>query len=306
MRFTGPFDVDLHVHTTASDGTCTPTKAVELAARKGTRVLAVTDHDSILGVDEAMVAGARLDGSTGLTTGVEVVPAIEFSTRDEPDRDFMELHLLGYFIDPDDPALKETLERTIQGRVEQKRSVIRNLQQLGFDTPEEEVFALAQGVPGKPHIFEVVLRHSPGRVANRQQFFDEYLNVGGQAHVPRPFELSLAEAIQVVLAAGGVPVLAHPAAYSKVKDPMGVVRRAVPLGLRGIEVNYPYNKSRRHYGIPKTELQALIRRFDALADELNLLKTGGSDFHGDRKPIELGEMGMVYEDYLHFKKACGR
>jgi len=198
------------------------------------------------------------------------------------------------------------LERTIQGRVEQKRSVIRNLQKLGFDLPEEEVFALVKGVPGKPHIFEVVLRHNPVRVANRQQFFDEYLNVGGQAYVPRPFELSLAEAIQVVLAAGGVPVLSHPAAYSKAKDPMGVVRRAVPLGLRGIEVNYPYNKSRRHYGIPKAELQALIRRFDALADELSLLKTGGSDFHGDRKPIELGEMGMVYEDYLRFKEASGR
>ena len=294
----GPFDVDLQVHTTASDGTCTPTEVVELAARKGIRALAVTDHDSLLGVDEAMVSGARL--------GVEVVPAIEFSTRDEPDKDFMELHLLGYFIDLDDPALIETLERTIQGRVEQKRSVIRNLQKLGFDTPEEEVFALVKGVPGKPHIFEVVLRHNPVRVANRQQFFDEYLNVGGQAYVPRPFELSLAEAIQVVLAAGGVPVLAHPAAYSKVKDPMGVVRRAVPLGLRGIEVNYPYNRSRRHYGIPEAELQALIRRFDALADELSLLKTGGSDFHGDRKSIELGEMGMVYEDYLRFKEASGR
>lgn len=296
MRHTGPFDVDLQVHTTASDGTYTPAKVVELAARKGIRVLAVTDHDSVLGVAEAMAAGERL--------GVEVVPAVEFSTRDEPDKDFMELHLLGYFIDPADPALNETLGRVIQGRVEQKRSVIKNLQTLGFDVPEEEVFARAGGVPGKPHIAEVVLRRNPGRFASRQQLFDEYLNVGGKAHVPRPFELSLAEAIQVVSASGGVPVLAHPAAYSKVKDPMGVVRRAVPLGLRGLEINYPYDKSRRHHGISQAGLQALIRRFDALAGELALLKTGGSDFHGDRKPIELGEMGMAFEDYLRFKEAA--
>lgn len=298
MQLTGPFDADLQVHTTASDGTCSPAKVVELAARKGIRVLAVTDHDSVLGVAEAMVAGARL--------GVEVVPAIEFSTRDEPDKDFMGLHLLGYFVDPDDPALNETLDRVMQGRVEQKRLVIRSLQKLGFDVSEEEVFALASGVPGRPHIAEVVLRRYPGRFTSVQQFFDEYLNVGGKADIPRPFELLLEEVIQVVLAAGGVSVLSHPAAYPGVKDAMSMVRRAVPLGLCGIEVNYPYDKNHSHLGISEAESQVLVRRFDALADELGLLKTGGSDFHGDRKPIELGEMGMIYEDYLCFKAACGQ
>ena len=298
MQIEGPFDVDLQTHTTASDGTCTPTEVVELAARKGVRVVGITDHDSIRGLAEAMTAGARL--------GVEVVPAVEFSTRDEPDKDLMELHLLGYFVDPDDPALNETLTRVIQGRLDQKRQQIRRLQELGFDVPEEEVFALTDGAPSRSHIAEVLLRRNPHRVASRQQLFDEYLSAGGKAYVPRPFELSLAEAIQVVLAAGGVPVLSHPADYPHVRDPVGVVRRAVRLGLRGIEVNYPYHKGRRHRGISQAGLQALIRRFDALADELGLLKTGGSDFHGRRKPIELAEMGMVYEDYLHFKEACGR
>ncbi len=298
MRLEGPFDVDLQVHTTASDGTCTPAEVVALAARQGIRALAVTDHDSILGVAQARAAGARL--------GVEVAPAIEFSTRDEPEKDFMELHLLGYFIDLDDATLQETLERVIQGRWAQKRQVIENLHKYGFYVPEEEVMALVNGAPGAPHIFEVVLRHNADRVAGRQQFFDEYLCVGGKAHVPRPFELSLAEAIQVVLAAGGAPVLSHPANYPHVHDPMGVVRRAVSLGLRGIEVNYTYDKNRHYRGISKAERQAIIRRFDALADELGLLKTGGSDFHGGHKPIDLGEMGMAYEDYLRFKKACGR
>jgi len=297
MQLTGPFDVDLQVHTTASDGTCSPTEVVERAVRNGVRALAVTDHDSLLGIAEAMAAGEWM--------GVEVLPAIEFSTRDEPDKDFMELHLLGYFIDLASPALKETLGRIMQGRLDQKRAVIGNLQRLGFNVPEEEVFAPTDGVPGKPHIFEVVLCRNSDRVAGRQQFFDEYLNVGGKAHVPRPFELSLEEAIQVVLDAGGVPVLAHPGAYSKVRNPVGVVRRAVTLGLRGLEVNYPYDKTRYYDGISKAELRALIRRFDVLADELGLLKTGGSDFHGDRKAVELGEAGMVYEDFLAFKESCG-
>jgi len=305
MQLIGPFDVDLQVHTTASDGTCTPTEVVELAARKGIRALAITDHDSILGVAEATVAGARLGGSTALTAGVEVVPAIELSTRDEPDKDLMELHLLGYFIDPDDPALNETLKHVIQGRVEQKRSQIQKLQELGFDVPEEEVFALAGGAPSRSHIAEVLLRHNPDRVTGKQQLFGEYLSARGKAHVPRPFELSLEEAIQVVAATGGVPVLSHPADYPHVRDPVGVVRYAASLGLRGIEVNYTYDKNRRHFGVSKAELHTLIRRFDALADELGLLKTGGSDFHGDRKPIELGEMGLVYKDYLRFKAACG-
>ncbi|MFZ5915816.1 MAG: PHP domain-containing protein [Chloroflexota bacterium] len=298
MDTRGPFDVDLQAHTTASDGTCSPSQVVELAAARGLRALAITDHDSVLGVHEALAAGARL--------GVEMAPAIELSTRDEPDKDFMELHLLGYFVDPDDAALNETLVRVIQGRVAQKRQQIQRLQQLGFDVPEEEVFALADGVPGRPHIVEVLLRRNPRCPLSRQQLFDEYLSVGGEAYVPRPFELSLEEAIRLVRSAGGVPVLAHPAAYPKVADPVGVVRRAVPLGLRGIEINYPYHKNRPHFGISGAGLQALIARFDALADELGLLKTGGSDFHGHRKPIELGEMGLVYRDYLRFKEACGR
>ena len=298
MHTNGPFDVDLQTHTTASDGTYTPTQVVELAARQGIRVLAITDHDSVQGVAEAMAAGARL--------GVQIVPAIEFSTRDEPEQDFMELHLLGYFIDLDDPALQETLKRVVRGRVDQKRLQIQKLQELGFDISVKQVFDLAGGVPGKPHIAEIVLRRYPGRFASVQQLFDQYLSVGNPAHVPRPFELSLAEAIQVVLAAGGVPVLAHPAAYPKVRDPAGVVRRAVPLGLRGIEVNYPYDKNRPHVGISQAGLQALIHRYDTLADELGLLKTGGSDFHGTRKPIALGEKGMIYEDYQQFKKASKR
>jgi len=298
MQLTGPFDVDLHVHTTASDGTYTPNDVVKLAAGKGIRALAVTDHDTIQGVAEALAAGERL--------GVKVVPAIELSTCDEPDKDFMELHLLGYFIDPDDPALNDTLKRVIQGRAEQKRLQIQKLQDLGFDVPEEEVFALTDGTPSRSHIAEVLLRRNRSRVTDKQQLFDEYISVGGKAYVPRPFELSLEEAIQVVLDAGGVPVLSHPADYLHVRDPARVVRDAVSLGLRGIEVNYTYDKNRRHFGISKAELHTLIRRFDGLADELGLLKTGGSDFHGERKPIELGEIGLVYDDYWRFKAACGQ
>jgi hypothetical protein len=288
--------VDLQTHTTASDGTCTPARVVQRAAGRGIRVVGITDHDTVRGVAEAAAAGGSL--------GVEVVPGIELSTRDEPEKDFMELHLLGYFIDPGDPALTETLARVLQGRLTQKRRQIARLQSFGFDLPEAEVFALTDGAPSRSHIADVLMKRNPRRAPDRQRLFDQYLSVGGKAYVPRPFELSLAKAIQAVLAAGGVPVLSHPADYPHVRDPVGVVRRAVDLGLRGIEVNYTYDKNRRHRGFSKTELLAIVRRYDALADELGLLKTGGSDFHGRRKPIELGEMGMAYPDYLRFKEAA--
>ena len=295
------YEVDLHVHTTASDGQHSPSEVVRKAKEKGIRVLAISDHDTVGGIKEGVEAGIQW--------GVEVVPAIELSTRDEPEKDFFELHLLGYYINADHSHLQEKLEQVQRGRREQKRMVIRRLQDLGFEVPEEEVFALAAGaVPGSLHVFEVVKRHNGAGVRGGQEFYEEYLGFGGKAHVPRPFELSLEEAIQEVLAIGGVPILAHPGAHPKVRDPEGVVCRATEYGLRGIEVHYPYDKNHPYEGkaISKAEVQAIVQRFARLADKRKLLKTGGSDFHGNRKPISLGEMGMTYQDYLQFKDRCGR
>jgi predicted metal-dependent phosphoesterase TrpH len=287
------YEVDLHIHSTCSDGSFTPREVVELAMHKGLKAIAIADHDTVEGVAEAVAAGEE--------RGIEVVPAVELSIQNEQEKDFVELHLLGYFIDHQDEELNDVLDRIVQARIEQKIRQIKVLQDDGIDVSVEEVFSLVRGVPGRPHIAEVVMRRNPGRFASKEELFAEYLTVGGKAYTKRSFSLTLAEAIQVVVKAGGMPVLAHPGAYDKVKDIEAMIRRAQGIGLRGLEIAYTYNKNRPHHGLAAAEMQALLARFKALADELGLVKTGGSDFHGEGKDIELGEMGMSYVEFQELK-----
>ncbi len=267
-----------------------PTQVIELAAAQGVRVVGIADHDTVGGVAEALVAGARL--------GVEVVPAVELSIKNERDKDFIELHLLGYGVDYAAPAFVVVLDRVVQARIEQKVAQIEVLQRDGIDVPVEEVFAVAGGVPGRPHIARVVMARNPGRFPSKEALFREYLTVGGKAYIPRRFSLRLAEAVDLVVQAGGVPVLAHPGAYPGIGDPEAMVRRARDeAGIQGLEVAYTYDKNRPHYGASSEQVAALIAKFAALADSLGLLKTGGSDFHGTGKNIELGEQGLALEEW---------
>ena len=285
------FQVDLHAHTTASDGSFSPTQLVERAAARGLSTLGITDHDTVDGLVEAMAAGERLN--------VEIVPGVEFSLRHEPDKQFIGLHLLGYFIDPKTPELVEVMAQVRQGRIEQKIKQIEKLQSFGFDLPVEEVLARAAGVPGRPHIAAVLLERNPGKFTDVQQIFDEYLATHAKAHVGRDFALTLTQAVAIIKAAGGVAVLAHPGVYETRADPITVVRNAAAEGVAGIEVFYPYNQGYHS----AAERSGWIARLDALADELELLKTGGSDFHGRAHDgIDLGDMGLTGAQYAAFKQ----
>jgi len=287
------YEVDLHIHSTCSDGSFTPRKIVELAKAAGLKAIAITDHDTVEGVAEAEAAGEEY--------GIEVVPAVELSIKNEQEKEFVELHLLGYFIDHQDEELNDILGRVVKARIEQKIRQIKVLQDDGIDVSVEEVFSLVRGVPGRPHIAKVVMRRNPGRFASREELFAEYLTVGGKAYTKRSFSLTLAEAIQVVVKAGGVPVLAHPGVYDSVKDIEAMIHRAQKIGMQGLEIAYTYNKNRPHYGMAPAEMQTLMARFEALADKLGLVKTGGSDFHGEGKDIELGEMGMTCVEFQELK-----
>jgi predicted metal-dependent phosphoesterase TrpH len=285
------FQIDLHAHTTASDGTYTPAALVELAADRGLKVLGVADHDTIDGLVAAMAAGQRL--------GLEIVPAVEFSLRHERDKQFVGLHLLGYFVDPQAASLIEIITKVRQGRFDQKIRQIEKLQTFGFDIPVDAVLARANGVPGRPHIASVLLERNPDKFENIQQIFDEYLGTDAKAHVGRQFALTLAQAARVIKEAGGVPVLAHPGAYNNRLDPITVVRNARAAGVEGVEVYYPYNQGHHLSGVRSR----WITRIDALAGELGLLKTGGSDFHGrPHDIIQPGDMGLTEEQYAAFKQ----
>lgn len=287
------YQIDLHAHTTASDGSHTPAQLVERAVQRGIRTLGIADHDTIDGLVEAIAAGQRL--------GVEIVPGVEFSLRHEYDKDFVGIHLLGYFINPKAPALIEVMKKVQHGRVEQKIKQIEKLQALGFDIPEEEVFARATGVPGRPHIAAVLMERNPDKFKNVQQIFDEYLGTHAKAHVGRPFSLTLGQAVGIIKQAGGLPVFAHPGAYDAGLDPIQAVRNAKAEGVEGVEVFYPYNKGHRPAG------SSWIARIEALADELKLLKTGGSDFHGrDHDMVDLGDMGLTEQQFVTLKHGWQR
>jgi len=286
------YPVDLQVHSTRSDGTDTPTALVEQAARLGVQVLALTDHDSVLGVDEAMTAGARL--------GVTIAPALEFSTLNERARDLLDINILAYGIDHHDPGLQAMLKRVIDSRIEQKVRQVERLQAYGIDAPVEEVLAEAKGVPGRVHIARVALRRNPERFRTIDDVFAQYLSTEApnSTFVRRSFSLRVEDAIAVTHAAGGIAVLAHPGVYTRIGDVDGVVRRLADAGLDGLEVHYTYAQNRGNRGASPAEVAALIAHFDALADECGLIKTGGSDYHGATKPgITIGQAGLTWSQW---------
>jgi predicted metal-dependent phosphoesterase TrpH len=264
---------------------------IERAHKRGLKAVGIADHDTIDGLAEAISAGQPL--------GVEVVPAVEFSLRHEHDKHFVGIHLLGYFIDPTAPVLTDVMKKVRQGRVEQKIKQIKKLQSFGFDVPVDEVFARVTGVPGRPHIAAVLMERNPGRFKNIQQIFAEYLGAQAKAHVGRQFALTLGEATAIIKQAGGLPVFAHPGAYDADIDPITALRNAKAEGIEGVEVFYPYEKGHRSSG----ERSSWIARTQALARELDLLQTGGTDFHGrPQDVIDLGDMGLTEAQFAALKQ----
>jgi predicted metal-dependent phosphoesterase TrpH len=252
---------------------------VQLAHERGISVLGVTDHDTIDGLDEV--------AATGHDLGIEVVPGVELSTTVA----IGEVHMLGYFVNRHDPAFVGALRDLAGARVRRVTEMLAKLAHLGYPVEPERVLADADvGSIGRPHVARELMRI--GEVASISEAFDRFLKSGRPAYVPRD-EFAPEEAIALLLANGAIPVLAHP---FSTRDPEGTVARLVPAGLRGIEVYYAEYTPEQH-GI----LSDLAERWD-------LLKTGGSDFHGtpDREGRDLGS-APVPESVIHnLRKAASR
>ncbi len=254
-------------------------------------MLGIADHDTIDGLAEAQLAGEQF--------GIEIVTGVEFSTRHEYQKYFGGVHLLGYFINPKSSRLVNVMDKVKQGRLDQKIQQIEKLQSFGFDIPVKAVFDRVGGVPGRPHIAAVLIERNPGKFANVGQVFAEYLGVGARAHIRRQFALTVGEAINVVKDAGGLPVFAHPGAYGDdILDPLAAVRNAKTEGVEGVEVFYPYETGHR-----PGEGSRWIGRVEALAQELGLLQTGGTDFHGHAHDVVgLGDMGLTDKQFTVLKQ----
>ena len=288
------YPVDLQSHSIYSDGTDTPEELIAKAAAAGIRVLAVTDHDSVLGVAAAQAAGMKAD--------VQILPAIEFSTAGEHERDFLDINILGYAIDPTDPTLLEMLDRVIKSRVEQKICQVKSLHSYGLHVPVEEVLAIAGGVPGRPHIAQIALKHNPHKFSSLTDVFQQYLapDAENPTYVHRRFSLRVEDAIELTHAAGGKAVLAHPGIYKRVRNLEDALRRMADVGLDGLEVYYPYGSEVRGGAADR-----LIPRFAELAARFGLFATGGSDYHGERKCNRLGEAGLEWEQWERLRDENG-
>ncbi|MCS7287057.1 MAG: PHP domain-containing protein [Anaerolineae bacterium] len=290
------YPVDLHVHTSFSDGDLRPEEVVREAKASGIVVLGITDHDNLGGIEEALEEGKAL--------GVEVVPGIEITVGEVEGGE--RVHILGYFINHRDEGLKSLLQEAIKARVEQKMRQIKLLQELGFNIDVEEVLARARGVPGRLHIAQVLLERNPDRFQNIQQIFDEYLSRKGKAYVRREYYASISEAAEAIHKAGGVAVLAHPGIY---RHPDGAEEWLLTLkerGVMGLEVSYTYDKRRPYLGAPPEITEKLILGYSSLASRLGFLKTGGSDFHGNSKGTLLGEKGLTFEEFEELRRAFRR
>ncbi len=264
--------VDLHCHTTASDGALTPTQLVARAARLALRVIAVTDHDSTEGVAEALAAGQRF--------GVEVIPGVEINT-DVPGT---EVHVLGYFINHADPALCSELTRLCDGRIGRARRMAEKLAEMGAPVRFERILEIAgEGAVGRPHVAQALLE--AGHVVSFEQAFDKYIGRNSPAYVER-LKFTPAEACALIRRAGGLPVLAHPVffdRYGAIKAPFdldAMLPELIGAGLIGLEVYYP-----GYDAVTVAYLMAVARRY-------RLLHTGGTDFHGVR--ANEPDLGGVY------------
>jgi len=245
-------EVDLHLHSTASDGKFSPEDIVRKAAEGGLTVIALADHDTVDGITPALAAAK-------VFPRLKVIPCVEIST-DVPDG---EVHVLGYFVDYTDPKLKVTLEGMRNSRRGRARGMVTKLGKLGIRIEWQRVQEIAgDGTIGRPHIAQAMLEK--GYVASVKEAFTKYISRDGPAYVERE-KMTPQEAVELLLRTNGLPVLAHPLT---INDPETLIIKLKAAGLAGIEAYY------NDYTADE------VSRLVSLANKYGLITTGGSDYHG--------------------------
>jgi hypothetical protein len=257
--------IDLHAHTTASDGTLTPTELVRLAKESGLDAIAVTDHDTFQGIPEAMEAGKKY--------GIEVIPGAELSLESPEGANW--IHVVALWLPEQADELQKAFDWVIEGRANRNREIVAKLRELGVNITYEAVAARASGTIGRPHFAQELM--ALGVVSSMDEAFKVWIGDNGRAYVPKR-KLTPGQAFPILKNIGATSILAHPFALKlNYKETEKVVRRLMALGLDGMEVYYSEHS------------ETDTRAFGEMADRLGLLQSGGSDFHGTNKPdIRLG------------------
>lgn len=259
---------DLHVHTTFSDGSLTPYEVVKWAYNKSIYAISITDHDTIEGLQYAMESAKLYD--------VLVVPGIELSCTFEDE----EIHLLGYYFDPLNTSLIETLRQLKQSRETRGEKIVEKLNKLGVNLTLHEVYEVAgKGVIGRPHVAQAMINKK--YVSSIQEAFDKYLDRHKPAYVDR-YRLSLKECIDLIHKAGGAAVIAHPGLIKN----QGIIYKILKMDIDGVEVIHSKHS-------PEDTI-----KYENMANKCNLITTGGSDFHGDFID-DVPVLGDYFIDYSH-------
>jgi hypothetical protein len=283
--------IDLHVHSTASDGTLTPTEIIQEAHNRRISAIAITDHDSTDGIDEALVAGRQYD--------IEVIPGVELSTEYQD----TEIHVVGLFIDWHNEALLQQLHAFRDNRDNRNLKMIERLREEGFSITAEEIYARnPDAVIARPHIARYLV--DTGQVSNMQAVFNQYIGDGCKCFVDR-MKISPMDAVKLIHQANGLAILAHPCLYKMKRAELEtMVEEMVAAGLDGIEAIYSASQGSDE------------KDYKALAAKHGLLVSGGTDFHGSNKPylklgIGKGNLHVPYQIYedlksYHEKKTSSR
>jgi len=285
LDFNTNVKIDLHIHSTASDGSLSPLEILTAAQDLGLGAIAITDHDTINGSKDALAAGIppHLNFLTGVEISATPPPAFSFSGS---------MHILGYSIRLDDPVLNRTLGLLQESRKNRNPLIIHCLNKLGIDLSLNEVLHEVgeEGQLGRPHIARVMVKKGIAKSIN--DAFDRYLGVGKPAYVNK-YRIESARAIEIIIGAGGIPVLAHPILLQTKNNTVleELIVTLKGMGLKGIEVYYPEHSP------------GDMAFYTEIANRHGLLMTGGTDFHGSLKPdIQMGtgkgNMHIPYELYL--------
>ncbi len=264
---------DLHVHTNISDGTFTPRKVVEYARMQGLDAIAITDHDTCAAIAPAIEAAKNLD--------IEIIPGVELTAELDED----EIHILGYFIDWQDGGFIKKLEELCRVREERAREILRKLSEQGIDLKYDDLIDIAGHGPGSVGRLHIAnLLYQKGKVSCIRDAFTKYIGNDSPAYVKK-FKLSPKETVDMIKSAGGVAVLAHPNTINTEARPLkDIVGALAAEGMQGIEVYHSDHNAKDS------------REFKEIADEFELLITGGSDCHGlGKKEVLLGKVKVPYE-----------
>lgn len=267
-------DVDMHVHTTASDGIFSPTEIVDWGVKLGLKGIAITDHDTVDGVEEAIKAAEK-------HSPFVMIPGIEFSTF----YNGIEIHVLGYFIDFTNSRMLHMTNKIKEQRFERSKKMIDRLRALEYDIDFAEVDKLSnQGAVGRPHIARILMQK--GYVSSIEEAFEKLLAKGKPAYVER-FKLTVEEAIEMIKEAKGIPVLAHPGLIDKKAD----IEDLIHKGFKGIEVFHTKHSA------------SGSKKYLDLAKKFNIFVTGGSDYHDTliNGAPSIGSVGVSYESIIGMK-----